>query len=135
MTVEAIGTGLKGILDDISGLRVFAPNELPDTINEFPAAVIVPGEVRYHADFAGDYDFSFRVIILLTSQDKPTAFDKILPYIEASGASSVLAKIDADPTLGGTCDTCQVTRNTGVGVTSWGGVMYLSTEFEVAIWA
>jgi hypothetical protein len=135
MTISAIGTGLKGIIDDITGLRVYAPNELPDSVNDLPAAVIVLGETEYDADFSGNYDFSLRVIVLLTKQDSPSAFNRIIAYIEPTGASSILAKINADPTLGGTCDSSKVIRNKGAGATNWGGIMYLSTEFEVAVWA
>jgi len=71
----------------------------------------------------------------MTKQDSPSAFNKIYDYIEPTGTSSVLAKIEADLTLGGTCDTCRVIRNSGMGATNWGGITYLSTEFEIAIYA
>ncbi len=135
MSIETIGTGLKTRLDTITGLRVFAPNELPDAVNELPAALILPGAVNYHADFAADYDYMLRVIVLLTTQDMPSAFSKVLDYIEPSGTYSVLAAIEGDKTLSSTCDTLRVTRNLGVTTTTWAGIVYLSTEFEVLIYA
>lgn len=134
MGIEAIGTGLKTTLS-ISGLRVFAPNELPDSVNQLPAALILPGETNYGTSFGADYNYSLRILILVAKQDSPSAFNKILDYIEPTGSSSVLAKVKADRTLDGSCEDCKVLRNLGVGATVWGGITYLSTEFEVAIWA
>jgi hypothetical protein len=135
MSIETIGSGLKTRLDTITGLRVFAPNELPEALNEPPVAVILPGEVRYHSDFVANYECVFRVILLVTTQDSPTAFDSIIPYIETSGTYSVLAAIEADRTLSSTCDDVKVVRNLGITTTTWGGIGYLSTEFEVVAYA
>jgi hypothetical protein len=135
MSIETIGTGLKTRLDTITGLRVYAPNELPSAVNDLPAALILPGPVNYHGDFASDYDYILRVVILLASQDQPSAFNKILDYIEPSGTYSVLAAIEGDKTLSATCDTLRVIRNLGITTTTWAGISYLSTEFEVAIYA
>ena len=131
MGIETAGTGLKTALD-ISGLRVYAPNELPDSVNP-PCALILAGETNYEAAFEADYDYILRLIILVAKQDSPSAFDKILPYIEPTGSSSVIAKVKAAPTLGGNCDVARVRRNLGIGATNWGGIMYLSTEFEIAV--
>lgn len=135
MSIESTGTGLKGIIAGISGLRVYAPNELPSAINELPAAVILPGEVVYATDFSGNYDYTLRVLILLTFQDSPSAFNAIMDYIEPTGTKSVLAKVEADPTLGATCDFAKVVRNSGISTTDWAGINYLSTEFEIAVYA
>lgn len=135
MGIEAIGTALKAILDDITGLRVYAPNELPDSVNELPAALIVLGPSNYHGDFDGDFDFMLRVIILLAKQDSPSAFNKIIDYIEITGTNSIPKKIDDNPTISSTCDTSKIMRNNGISQTEWGGIPYLSTEFEIAVWA
>ena len=131
MSLETIGNGIKTRLQTISGLKVFAPNELPDAINQFPCALILPGETRYHAMFSGDADYIFRILILFTKQDAPSALNKMLDYIELTGTYSVKAAIEADGTLNGSADSSEVKRNLGIGVTSWGGYNYLSTEFEL----
>jgi len=135
MGIESIGTGLKTVLDGISKLRVYAPNQLPDSVNQLPAALILPGEASYDQDFSADYDYMLRVVIIIAKQDSPSAFNKILDYIEPTGDYSVLATVQASPTLGDTCAAAVVKRNLGVGATNWGGINYLSTEFEVTILA
>ncbi len=134
MSLETIGSGIKTRLETITGLKVFAPNELPDSINQFPAALILPGTTEYHAMFSGDANYVFRIIILFTKQDQPSALNKLLDYIELTGTYSVKAAIDADRTLNASADDCKLTRNLGIGVTSWGGYNYLSTEFTLEAW-
>ncbi len=133
MGIEAIGLGIKVRLNTIAGLRVYAPSELPDTL-ELPCALILPGVSEYAAAFDLHYDLTYRIVICIAKQDTPSAFNEILDYIEAVGAESVFAAIHADRTLNGSADTCKLTRNLGVGSMAWGGIVYLSTEFELSIW-
>ena len=135
MGIETIGTGLKTVIDTIDGLKVSALNELPNKIHP-PHAVILLGETLYNKAFGDsprDTDLVLRLIILLGDQDNPSAANRMLNYIEASSSSSIVGKVEGDPTLDGSCDTSWVIRNLGLGVTNWGGMPYLSTEFEIAI--
>ncbi len=136
MGLETIGTGIATRLKTITGLKVFAPNELPDSINSFPAALILPGETSYDAAFQRTYrdaSYIFRVIILVTKQDSPSALNSLLDYIEVTGTYSVKAAIEADSTLNGSADDCRVSKNLGIGAMVWGGITYLSTEFEILV--
>ncbi len=135
MGMETIGAGLKTVLSNaITDLQFFAPNELPDSISP-PCAVILPGPMDYDVAFDAGYDIILRLVIILSKQDQPSAIDKILPYIEPSGTGTVVAAVKGDRTLNGSCDDCKVLRNLGVGFTVWGGITYLSTEFEIAVWS
>ena len=134
MGIETIGLGIKTRLNTIAKLRVYAPSEMPDTL-ELPCALILPGVSEYAQAYDLDYDLAFRIVICVAKQDTPSAFNDILDYIEAVGAKSVFAAIHADLTLNGSCDTCKLQRNLGVGGIVWGGIGYLSTEFELAIWS
>lgn len=133
MSIESIGTGIKTVMGDI-GLQIYATNEIPDSINP-PCAVILLAETNYDTTFNADYDTRFRFIILLAKPDQPSAMNKILDYIEPSGTYSIVAKVKADKTLNGSCDSSKVMSNTGVGFTTWGGTVYLSTEFSIQTWA
>ena len=133
MGVETMGTGLKTRLQTISGLRVYAPNELPDSVNAFPAALILLGSTDYLQTFTNDVEITFRVLLLLTKQSQPSALNKLLDYIEPTGAKSIRAAIDGDTTLGATADYAVVGLCSGAGMTTWGGHVYLSTEFEVKV--
>jgi len=136
MSTETIGIGIQTRLKTISALkRVYAPNELPDSPNAFPCALILQGETKYDADFSDSYDITFRVIILITKQNLPTALNRIIDFTENTGSSSVRAAINGDNTLDSTADDSQVVSNTGMGSTTWGRQVYVSTEFEIRVWA
>jgi len=134
MGIELIGDGIKTNLDTITGLRVFAPKELPDSVSEFPCALILPAETNYGVDFSGGENYIIRIILLFGRVDRPSALNKILDYIEPSSTYSVQAAINADKTLDSSADTCILRRNLGFGSTTWGGHTYLSTEFELEVW-
>lgn len=133
MSVETIGTGLKTAIATITGLQVFAPNELPDTINSYPAAIVLPGVLKYHRTHDDMWDTSFRIVVLFAKQDTPSAMAKMVPYMELSGTYSIKAAIENDRQLGGVADDLRVETCSGAGYTTWGGVTYLSTQFEVYI--
>ena len=135
MGMELIGAGLKTVLATaITDLQFYEPSELPDTVNP-PCGVILPGETVYDTDFAADGDYILRLVILVGRADLPSAISKILDYIDPSGTGTVVAAVKADKTLSASCDTSKVLRNLGVGFTTWGGINYLSTEFQIAVWA
>jgi len=130
-----IADGIKTRLQTIHGLRIFSTKELPDTINQFPAALILPGDTRYTTDFSADADYNFRIILLFSKADTPSAINKMLPYIATTGDQSVVAAIEGDTTLDSKAEDCKVITNLGIGNTVWGAVAYLSTEFQIQIWA
>jgi len=133
MGTEAIGTGLKVNLANISSLKaIFAPNEVPDTIPRLPCAVILPGPTEYGVAFGSTaFDVQMRIIILITKQQQPQAMAKILDYIDPTGSESVRKVIFDDTTLNSSCDDSWVISSTGAGFTSWNGTPYLSVEFLI----
>ena len=134
MSLKAVGAGLAVILENISDLRVYAPAELPDGLNELPCALILHAGTKPNVAMgSGDatQEHRFRVKLAVTRQDLPSALNSLLDYLDNTGASSVRAKINADPTLNSSCNTAWVEGNTGQGGFVWGGIMYLGTEFEI----
>jgi len=130
--LENMSGEIKTRLQTISDINhVYASNELPNAINEFPAALILPGAVEYNKSFTNKIDVGFRILILVSKQDNPSALSRLLDYIDPSGEDSVYAAIDADTTLGGAADDCIVSKCSGAGAVIWGGHVYLGTEFEV----
>lgn len=137
MGMQDAGTGLKTRLATITSLnQVFSPSEIPDSINAFPCAIILPGKSDYDPTLseAANVDVTFRILILLGKPDQPSALNTIIEYADPTGTNSVRAAIHADMTLGGNADTCQVISNSGAGYTVWGGIIYLSTEFEIKVY-
>ena len=134
MTIKTIGQGLKTRLQTISGLQVFAPDELPDSPNSFPSAMILPGNVTYHLTHDESFDIDYRLLLLFTKQDQPSAISAMIDYMEVTGTKSVKAAIEGDRTLGGAAGDVQVNLNSGVGNITWGGTVYISTEFKIIVY-
>jgi len=134
MGIEAIGTGIKTLLDAISGLRVYAPNEVPDSL-ELPCAIILMGPGEYATTYSQKYDASFRIILCLAKQDTPSAYNRLMDYVEPTGTKSLFAKLDADKTLSSTCSSSKLLNYSGAGQQRWGNILYLSCEFELAVWS
>jgi hypothetical protein len=131
-----IADGIKHNLQAIHGLRIFSTKELPDSINQFPTALILPGETGYVTTLSStDSDYNFRIILVFSRADSPSTASKMLPFIDTTGDESIVEKIHDDLTLSDTAETCKVTRNLGIGSLSWGGETYMSTEFQVQVWA
>lgn len=131
MGLLTIGQAIATRLETISGLAVFSPDEIPDSINEFPAAIILPSKTDYHFSHDGGMDSDWRILILVSKQDTPSALTTLIPYAEETGTYSVKAAIEADRQLGATVGDCIVTGNTGAGAVIWGGHIYLGTEFNM----
>jgi hypothetical protein len=60
---------------------------------------------------------------------------KMLPYIGVDGDKSIVEAIHGDVTLDSKAETSKVIRNLGIGSLSWGGQIYMSTEFLIQVWA
>jgi hypothetical protein len=130
--MRSIAAAIKTNLETIDAIRqVFAPYELPDTPNALPAALILPGITDYNHDYIRQAapSTSFRIIILLAQQSKPSAASVLVDLID--GDNSIFTALEADPTLAGTCSGFEFQQNKGLGVIPWGGTVYLSTEFEM----
>jgi len=138
--LETIGNGIKTQLQTIIALkRVYAPNELSDTYNSFPCAIIMPGETNYDQTFGqptgAAYFSRWRIIVLMSKQDTPSALNRLMNYMEPTGTNSIKAAIYRDCTLSGSADDCELDRNLGYGVMVFGGITYLSTEFDLIVYA
>jgi len=138
MSVEAIGTGIKTNLANVTGLvRVYAPNEMPESVNEFPAAVIQHTGTDYYQTMGRDSSHdrhTFKVKVFLTNQDQPSAFNRLLDFLAKTGNDSIVQKIMADPTLNGSASDVTVVSNSGQSIITWGGIQYLGTEFDLEVW-
>jgi hypothetical protein len=136
MSMLEIGEGIKTRLQTIHGLKVYSCDELPDSINQFPAALILPGETAYVTALSStDADYNFRIILVFSRADSPSTTSKMLPYIGVEGEKSVVEAIHGDATLDSKADTSKVTRNLGISSLTWGGQIYMSTEFSIQVWS
>jgi len=123
-----MAAGLAKNLATIPQLRTFS--YVPEQLNP-PAAVTAVVTVEYDDDFDDNYTVEFGVLVIVTRADARSAQIRLYDYLEAAGERSVRAAIDADPTLDGSCATCQVVTGGSEQIVTVGGQDYLAVEFVV----
>ena len=128
-----IHSGLAIALGTVPGLRV--ADHLPEQINP-PVAVIQLQSVTYHRSMQGGVsEWSFLVALVAGRMGDRAAQVQLDGWIAYSGAQSIRAAIESDPTLGGKCQTLIVADMVAVRPLTLGDASYLSTEFNVSIHA
>lgn len=114
MSWATIRTGMETRLATISGL--VAHPMMRETLPDKNIAVVLPGEPLIDAAGHGPYYWiNVRVVVRVaraTAEDAQAALDA---YVWPSGANSIIAAVDADPTLAGTVDPVQFQRVANYG--------------------
>ena len=139
--MSAIGDAKDGLvarLQTIAGLRVF--RDPPDSVNEFPAVVILTSGVAYEGDlgaapvYFGDSTLrhQLRVLLLLDFPGSGAeAWAELELYLSPTGSKSIPAAIEGDLTMGGKVDDLEVTEARGLGPMEFQGATYQGAEFLV----
>ena len=121
-----MAAGLKTVLQNgITGLRAF--DYPPDSIDQFPAAVIMPESLDPRIALTGNsFTAVYRVIFLFRKGDEGQGFTELYDFIDPTAANkSLIAAIRADPTLNAKADDAEITRIEKIGRRElWGGSYY-----------
>lgn len=137
----AIREGLATNLRTIAGLRV--SEWVIGDINP-PAAVVVPGDPSRKNVYAINYDctmgrgsddYIFTILLMVANKVERASQEALDEYLEGSGAKSVKAAVESEPTLGGVCHFVNVTGVRDYGIVDYGGQKYVGAEFLVEVTA
>jgi len=131
--LTSIRDGLKTNLETISGLTAY--EYVPDWI-EPPIALVAPiNSLNYDSTMARGADtYEIPVIVYISRVDAQLSQDTVDGYLASSGATSVKAAIESDPTLGGAAMSVRVISATDYGeyeVTQ--GTSFLGVTFNVEV--
>jgi hypothetical protein len=131
-SIEEVMTGIETRLKTIDGLRVAAYEA--DQINPPQAIVGVPPIPEYRRSFSptGLFQLEPTVTILVSAALDRVGQMKLASYADKTGASSVFAAIEADPTLGGLGITCSVKSFQPLGLKDVGLIGYYGGVFTLA---
>ena len=131
MTPNGVRAGLAAAMDGIVGLRCF--DYVPDSLSP-PAAVVEPLEIEYRIAMQNGLDhYTAYVLVVVGRMSDRSSHDRVDAYVTSSGATSVKAAIENDPTLGGACATLQVLKASPRSVVV-SGVEMTAYRFEVDIY-
>lgn len=132
MTLVAALDGLQTRLETLTGVRVYRrPVEDPADLD---ALVIIPERIEgpWLGLGAPKPKFLVRVLLIVKATDMVEGMAAIEPYLEASGAQSILGALHGDYTLGGGAEWA-VLRDAEIGSTSVGGASYFSVAFNLEV--
>ncbi len=90
MSLLSIREGIVAALNRITDLTVY--DHVPEAINEFPAA-----SVRVAAASYADRTFTLQILLAVSGWSSGEAEKSLHPFLEANGAHSVKAALDAQP--------------------------------------
>ena len=132
-SLTAIRAGLAGRLATIPGLNTHYV--WPSTITP-PAAIILPIAGDYKRTMGGtDTLWTFAITVIVKLGTFESGQDNLDAYLDASGASSIVAAILAEPTLSGVADDVMRVAFTEYADRPVKGVNYMSGTIEVDVWA
>lgn len=132
MNIASIRAGLKTRLATITGLRCY--ETIPDQFSPPAAIVGMPTSINFDFTFARATDrITYPVRLLVAKATDRSAQERLEQYLDGSGALSVKAAIEGDPSLGGAANVTRVLSAQGLGVYDMGGVSYLGCDFTVEV--
>ncbi len=121
------------LANNITNLKAF--DYPPDSVNQFPAAIVMPSEIDYEIAFAGNtFTTNVSVWLLVASGDDAIGFRRLYDHLDPTAASqSIKAAIEADRTLGGNVDTSRLAMARNIGAPEYFGGRYFAAEFVIEI--
>jgi hypothetical protein len=132
-TIDDLATALCVPLT-AAGIR--AIEYLADQVNP-PVAIAATTGVGYHDAFGvhGLAEHHFALMLILTRVGDRAGLKALEALMSNSGATSVRALVEADPTLGGVASACIVRRALPPVALSVSGVEYTSVTFDVDVYS
>jgi len=130
-TVPEIATALQAALETITGLRALP--YLGDSFST-PAALVAWEDADYHGAFGYSDNLNrFTIFLILTRSSDRASLEAMEGYVSTSGATSIRAAIESDPTLGGVVSTSIVVKSGPPSAIQIGqsGAVYLGVPFAV----
>lgn len=131
-TLTQLRNGIKAALGTIDGLSAYA---IEPASPKYPAAWIFPQRINYHASYEGEMTYTLSVSVGVASTEIGHAQSNLDPFLAPSGAKSIVAALEADPSLGGVADSLRVVALTGYGARDLGGSTAIIATFEVEVFA
>lgn len=131
-TLLELTQGLKDRLSTIAGLRT---NAVEPSAPVPPAAWPFLRTGIFDQDFEGAVTWTFSIYVIVGAASDQHAQNNLMPYLAPSGAKSVRAAIEGDPTLGGVADSTRVTMIESVGSYEIGGARYIGAVLVAEVYA
>lgn len=133
-TVQEIREGIDDRLATVTNLR--HDPVVPKSLNPPPEgahAFVKRRSTTFDVSMDGEEDLTFAVTVAVSWADQRAAQLNLDPYLAATGAKSVKAAIDGDPTLGGIVNFCRVASVEEERVAPVNQVDYLAADLVLEV--
>ena len=130
MDITTVRTQLATAAKTITGMRsvLYVPEKV-----EPPVTIVSVGSGTYDEDFAGSMTVTFSLLVLVSRADVRSAQAKLNDYIDPTGALSVKAAVEADPTLSSNVSSVAVLGWSEPQEFEIASTSYLGIEFDVEV--
>lgn len=124
----------KGLADALTNGGVGSPvhRYIPENVSP-PCVVIGLESFDYGEAFGGAESATFSLTVVVSGAMQVEAQKALDAYMASSGAKSIFAAIEDDPTLGGTVDRALVTGGEAPGQVQFGDRSYPALSFGVTV--
>ena len=103
----------------------------PDSLHEFPAAIVHLESRDSVGTFGGGaIRGSLRVEVLVSTADARQATETLDAFLEPTGAQSIEAAANTDPTWGGAVDDSRLISVNNIGRRKLGGASCIGADFH-----
>ena len=117
----------------VAGLRIH--DKAPSAVNELPAGVLIPVSTDPILAMGGTLStMTVRLTIYVASGSQQEASSRAQDYLSPTGATSVIAALVSDPTLGGNVDDAFVRTADAIQREAFQGMDTTVAEFTIEIW-
>lgn len=130
MDISLVRERLASAADTITGLT--CTGFVPDSVSE-PHFYTAETDVTYDRTFGGDMDLQVTCRVLVSRSDDRASQKLLDGYLKGSGAVSLKAALEDDPTLAGACDDLHVVRVQGYRWYEHGTSQYVGAELIVRV--
>lgn len=129
MNLESVRAGLANVAANVNGLHIY--EWVPSSINP-PAAVISLNSGLYDSDFSDGMTVQYSILVMLTRADDKYSQASLDEFL-SQGNDSFFAAVDADPTLGGVCDSARLIGWQDPSTYTIAGIDYVGVEINVEV--
>jgi hypothetical protein len=129
-TNDQIRSGIATQLGTIAGLQVY---ERPPGSIVTDAAVVRRRGTSYDVTFDGLDDTTWGITVFVSFANTDSGAESLDEYVSPTGAKSIVAALETDPSLGGVVAFCHVANAEGEKVTNYAGIDYLTVDFNLEI--
>lgn len=116
---------------NITGCKAFA--NPPDSVNAYPAAIILPREIDYDIAYAGNgFTHTLDILFLVSSGDDKQGFKKLYAHMDpVEVGKSVRRAVELDTTLAGKVDWAKIRSCHDIGRSENFGGYYMAAMFTL----